>query len=168
MDVPVALGLSIAFLGSVFATITGEGAIWFDSVVMFVTLLSGARYLELLARRRATAAIRALARSAPLVATRVREGRTDGVTGGRAGNGATNGAERRSGTECGAGNRAETGSEAASGTEGGAGNRSETGSEAASGGRTQERDRMRRPAKQGGDRERSRGRGRDREWARRR
>ena len=60
MDVPVALGLSIAFLGSVFATITGEGAIWFDSVVMFVTLLSGARYLELLARRRATAAIRAL------------------------------------------------------------------------------------------------------------
>ena len=110
MDVPVALGLSIAFLGSVFATITGEGAIWFDSVVMFVTLLSGARYLELLARRRATAAIRALARSAPLVATRVREGRTDGVTGGRAGSGAANGAERRSGTECGAGNRAETGS----------------------------------------------------------
>ena len=133
MDVPVALGLSIAFLGSVFATITGEGAIWFDSVVMFVTLLSGARYLELLARRRATAAIRALARSAPLVATRVREGRTDGVTGGRAGSGAANGAERRSGTERGAGNRSETGSEAASGTEGGAGNRSETGSEAASG-----------------------------------
>ena len=82
MDVPVALGLSIAFLGSAFATVTGEGEVWFDSVVMFVTLLSGARYLELLARRRATAAIRALARSAPLVATRVREGRTGGETGG--------------------------------------------------------------------------------------
>ena len=78
MDVPVALGLSIAFVGSAFATVSGEGEIWFDSVVMFVTLLSGARYLELLARRRATAAIRALARSAPLVATRVRAGRTDG------------------------------------------------------------------------------------------
>ena len=77
MDVPVALGLSIAFAGSAFATVTGEGEVWFDSVVMFVTLLSAARYLELLARRRATAAIRALARSAPLVATRVREGRTD-------------------------------------------------------------------------------------------
>ena len=76
MDVPVALGLSIAFLGSAFATVSGEGDVWFDSVVMFVTLLSGARYLELLARRRATAAIRALARSAPLVATRVRAGRT--------------------------------------------------------------------------------------------
>ena len=71
MDVPVALGLSIAFLGSVFVTLAGEGEVWFDSVVMFVTLLNGARYLELLARRRATAAIRALARSAPLVATRV-------------------------------------------------------------------------------------------------
>ena len=77
MDVPVALGLSIAFVGSAFATVSGEGDVWFDSVVMFVTLLSGARYLELLARRRATAAIRALARSAPLVATRVRAGRTD-------------------------------------------------------------------------------------------
>ena len=83
MDVPVALGLSIAFLGSVFATITGEGEVWFDSVVMFVALLNAARYLELLARRRATAAIRALARSTPLVATRVREGGIDAK--GRAG-----------------------------------------------------------------------------------
>ena len=77
MDVPVALGLSIAFVGSVHATITGEGEVWFDSVVMFVTLLSAARYLELLARRRATATFRTLARSAPLVATRVRENRAD-------------------------------------------------------------------------------------------
>lgn len=72
MDVPVALGLSIAFIGSAFATVTGEGEVWFDSVVMFITLLSIARYLELLARRQATATIRALARSAPLVATRIR------------------------------------------------------------------------------------------------
>ena len=85
MDVPVALGLSIAFVGSAFATVSGEGDVWFDSVVMFVTLLSGARYLELLARRRATAAIRALARSAPLVATRVRAGRTGGDAGGEIG-----------------------------------------------------------------------------------
>ena len=78
MDVPVALGLSIAFAGSAFATVSGEGEIWFDSVVMFVTLLGAARYLELLARRRTSAAIRALARSAPLVATRVREGQARG------------------------------------------------------------------------------------------
>ena len=82
MDVPVALGLSIAFLGSAWATMTGEGAVWFDSVVMFVTLLCIARYLELLARRRTTATVRALARSAPLVATRIHGGGTapaDGV-----------------------------------------------------------------------------------------
>ena len=85
MDVPVALGLSIAFAGSAFATVTGDGEVWFDSVVMFVTLLSAARYLELLARRRATATIRALARSAPLVATRVRSGGADGDTGTLAG-----------------------------------------------------------------------------------
>ena len=78
MDVPVALGLSIAFAGSAFATVSGEGEIWFDSVVMFVTLLGAARYLELLARRRTSAAIRALARSAPLVAARVREGQARG------------------------------------------------------------------------------------------
>ena len=86
MDVPVALGLSIAFAGSAFATVTGEGAIWFDSVVMFVTLLSAARYLELLARRRTTATVRALARSAPLVATRVRGDRTEGEAEGGTGN----------------------------------------------------------------------------------
>ena len=85
MDVPVALGLTIAFAGSAFATVTGEGEVWFDSVVMFVTLLSAARYLELLARRRATATIRALARSAPLVATRVRAGASDGDTASRTG-----------------------------------------------------------------------------------
>ena len=72
MDIPVALGLSIAFLGSAFATVIGEGEIWFDSVVMFVTLLGGARYLELIARRRSTATIRTLARAIPLVALRVR------------------------------------------------------------------------------------------------
>ena len=93
MDVPVALGLSIAFLGSVFATLAGEGEVWFDSVVMFVTLLNGARYLELLARRRATAAIRALARSAPLVATR--------VPGSGGGSGAGGGMEGRTGIEAG-------------------------------------------------------------------
>ena len=95
MDVPVALGLSIAFLGSVFATLAGEGEVWFDSVVMFVTLLNGARYLELLARRRATAAIRALARSAPLVATRV-----PGSGGGSEGAGTmAEGVERAEGAE---------------------------------------------------------------------
>ena len=102
MDVPVALGLSIAFLGSAWATIAGEGAVWFDSVVMFVTLLCIARYLELLARRRATATVRALARSAPLVATRIHSGEAapaDGVL--RPGDPASDGSFRTGGDAAG-------------------------------------------------------------------
>ena len=67
MDVPVALGLSIAFAGSAFATITGSGEIWFDSVVMFVTLLSGA---TLPRAARPPAGERSSARPGPLRSTR--------------------------------------------------------------------------------------------------
>ena len=119
MDVPVALGLSIAFAGSAVATVTGDGEVWFDSVVMFVTLLSAARYLELLARRRAGATIRALARSAPLVATRVRSGGADGDTRTLAGCDATrHGGERIDGGEgSDGGNSGNRGNHGAPGTE---------------------------------------------------
>jgi P-type Cu2+ transporter len=70
MDVPIAIGLGLAFAGSVHATLSGAGAVYYDSIVMFVLLLSGARYLELLARRRTGARIRALAQCAPLSALR--------------------------------------------------------------------------------------------------
>ena len=53
MDVPVALGIGIAFVASVHATLTGRGEVYFDSVTMFVFLLLGARWLELLVRARA-------------------------------------------------------------------------------------------------------------------
>ena len=53
MDVPVALGIGIAFAASVHATLTGRGEVYFDSVTMFVFLLLGARWLELLVRARA-------------------------------------------------------------------------------------------------------------------
>ena len=138
MDVPVALGLSIAFVGSAFATITGEGEVWFDSVVMFVTLLSGARYLELLARRRATAAIRALARSAPLVANRVRASRADGETDGGTGRDAEAGSGAGTGTGHWTGNDVATATESATeteirtgtGTDKGAGDRTDGGGHA--------------------------------------
>lgn len=52
MDVPVALGLTLAYFGSVWATIADRGEVYFDSVVMFVFLLLGARVLELVARER--------------------------------------------------------------------------------------------------------------------
>ncbi len=71
MDVPVALGLAAAFGGSVFATFTGTGAVYYDSVTMFIALLLLARYVELVARQRAGAAIEALARARPATAERL-------------------------------------------------------------------------------------------------
>ena len=46
MDVPIALAIAIAFLASLSATLTGEGAVYYDSVVMFTFLLLGARYID--------------------------------------------------------------------------------------------------------------------------
>jgi Cu2+-exporting ATPase len=71
MDVPVALGLLIAFGGSAWATVAGRGEVYFDSVVMFVFLLHGARLLEAGARRRATAELELLERPVPALARRV-------------------------------------------------------------------------------------------------
>jgi len=49
MDVPVALGITVAFVPSAYATWVGHGEVYFDSVVMFVAFLLTARYLELCA-----------------------------------------------------------------------------------------------------------------------
>lgn len=51
MDVPVALGILVAFIPSAFATMTGHGQVYFESVSMFVAFLLTARYLELCARQ---------------------------------------------------------------------------------------------------------------------
>ncbi len=53
MDVPVALGIVIAFTASAAATWSGSGTVYFDSVSMFVFLLLGARFLEMEARAKA-------------------------------------------------------------------------------------------------------------------
>lgn len=71
MDVPVSLGLAIAFLGSVHATFAGVGAVYYDSVVMFVFFLLLARYLELMARRKSAQLSEALVNPAPVMATRL-------------------------------------------------------------------------------------------------
>jgi Cu2+-exporting ATPase len=74
MDVPVALGIGAAFAGSVWATFTGEGDVYFDSVAMFVFFLLCGRFLESVARRRAGEALRYLARAIPVKANRLRDG----------------------------------------------------------------------------------------------
>jgi Cu2+-exporting ATPase len=71
MDVPVALGIAIAFAASVWATLAGTGEVYYDSIAMFVFLLLGGRYLELEARHRAAGALAHLARLAPAFAERL-------------------------------------------------------------------------------------------------
>ena len=71
MDVPVALGIGAAFLASVWATVSGSGAVYFDSVTMFVFFLLAGRYLEMLARQKSVRMVEAMARAIPAFAERV-------------------------------------------------------------------------------------------------
>jgi len=71
MDVPVSLGIIIAFAASLWATWSASGQVYFDSVSMFVFLLLGARFLETEARTRAMQTQEQLARMAPATAERV-------------------------------------------------------------------------------------------------
>jgi Cu2+-exporting ATPase len=69
MDVPVALGILAAFLGSVVATFTGRGEVYFDSATMFIFLLLCSRYFELQARRKAASALERLQHALPASAS---------------------------------------------------------------------------------------------------
>jgi len=71
MDVPVALGIGVAFGASVWSTLARTGEVYFDSVAMFVFLLLAGRYLELRARHRAGEAIQYLQRLIPDIADRL-------------------------------------------------------------------------------------------------
>ena len=71
MDVPVALGVGAAFAASLWATLAGMGEVYFDSVTMFVFLLLGGRYLEMLARHKSVRAIERIGRAQPAFAERL-------------------------------------------------------------------------------------------------
>jgi Cu2+-exporting ATPase len=70
MDVPVALGVGLAFVASCWATWTGSGQVYFDSVTMFVFLLLGGRYLEMMARQRSVRGVESVSRALPAFAQR--------------------------------------------------------------------------------------------------
>jgi len=69
MDVPVALGLLIAFIASTAATFDPAGPwgreVWYDSVTMFVFFLLSGRLLEQRLRDRTAGALEALVRTLP-------------------------------------------------------------------------------------------------------
>ena len=71
MDVPIALGLLIAFIASLSATVSGEGEVYFDSIAMFVCFQLIARFMEHGAYRRMTDRITNLSASSPSYANRL-------------------------------------------------------------------------------------------------
>ncbi|MBC5766975.1 heavy metal translocating P-type ATPase [Ramlibacter albus] len=77
MDVPVALGIVIAFAASSVATFDPQGAlgreVWFDSVTMFVFFLLSGRLLEQRLRSRTAGSLEALMRRLPDVVERRRD-----------------------------------------------------------------------------------------------
>lgn len=74
MDVPVSLAIVLAYFASLWATVTGTGEVYYDSVAMFVFLLLLARYLELRARLRNERQTASLSRLVPAVAQLLRQG----------------------------------------------------------------------------------------------
>ena len=77
MDVPIALALSLAFIGSIYtvlsyqSSILSEGHVYFDSIAMFVFFLLTGRYFELRARQRSAWAAESLVHLVPTMATRL-------------------------------------------------------------------------------------------------
>ena len=84
MDVPVAIGIAVAFVASSGAAFDPQGpfgsAVYFDSLTMFVTLLLTGRALELRARHRAAESFEDALGALPETATRLLpNGRTECV-----------------------------------------------------------------------------------------
>jgi P-type Cu2+ transporter len=72
MDVPIALGLSIAFCSSLWSTLQHSGHVYYDSIVMFIFFILGGRYFEFLSRRKSTAYLDKVSSILPLTATRIK------------------------------------------------------------------------------------------------
>ena len=71
MDSPIALAIAATFMTSLWSLAVGQGALYFDSITMFVFLLLTSRYLEAGIRDRALSRIERLTNAAPAVASRL-------------------------------------------------------------------------------------------------
>ena len=74
MDVPVSIAIGGAYLASLWATYTGAGEVYFDSVCMFTFFLLTGRYLELKARHATSRAARVLSNLLPASCLKVVDG----------------------------------------------------------------------------------------------
>jgi Cu2+-exporting ATPase len=79
VDLPVSLGLASAFAASMVATLSGSGAVYYDSVAMFVFFVTGARYLERRGLERAGLSLQRMAALVPASARRLRESPGDEI-----------------------------------------------------------------------------------------
>ncbi len=72
MDVPVSLGMGLAYLASAWHVITGEGHVYFDSIAMFSFFLLSVRLFELSARKKAAEKIEELTDLTPTLSHRLK------------------------------------------------------------------------------------------------
>ena len=77
MDTPISLGILVGFGHSAWATFTGRGEVWFDSITVLIAALLTARWLQVRSRRLAGDASDHLLSLLPTMARRVR---ADGTT----------------------------------------------------------------------------------------
>jgi Cu2+-exporting ATPase len=71
MEVPVSIAIVLAYCASVWATVTGTGEVYFDSVSMFTFFLLWGRYLEMRTRYKNRRQTHVTTRLLPLVVKRV-------------------------------------------------------------------------------------------------
>ncbi len=79
MDVPVAIAIISAFVGSAWVTFRGEGVVYYDAITMFSLFLLSTRFLEHSAQEKSVEAAENLLKLAPVMATRVSGGQHDVV-----------------------------------------------------------------------------------------
>jgi len=79
MDVPISIGISLAFLASFWAIVENTGEVYFDSIAMFVFFILGARYIELNTRINGSRAMESLTAALPAIASRLQDDVTEKV-----------------------------------------------------------------------------------------
>ncbi|WP_017219960.1 heavy metal translocating P-type ATPase [Moritella dasanensis] len=77
MDVPVSIALLGAYTASAYATMTGTGEVYFESVSMFTFFLLFGRYLELRARKKTSELSANMAKLVPNMALRVNSDKSE-------------------------------------------------------------------------------------------
>ena len=80
MDIPITLGISIALLGSIWASIYDTGHVYYDSIVMFIFFILAGRYFEFMSRKKSIAHLDRITSVLPAYATRIdNEGNNEAV-----------------------------------------------------------------------------------------